>query len=148
MKNFLLTVLALIGFSGLAQEHVMAQDKMSLEQRTELRVKQITLDLDLNEKQQKELKTLLLADAQKKEARRIDLRENKDKRKELTADERFKMKNEALEDQIAFRKEIKKILTPEQMEKWSAKREAKMERTKKNGVQKKQQDRKGMKKGN
>ena len=32
-----------------------------------------------------------------------------------------------------IRKEIKKILTPEQMEKWSAKREAKMERTKKNG---------------
>lgn len=106
MKNFLLAVFALIGFSGLAQ------DKMSLEQRTELRVKQITLDLDLNEKQQHELKALLLADAQKKEARRIDLRENKEKRKELTADERFKMKNEALEEQIVFRKEIKKILTP------------------------------------
>ncbi|HNL68220.1 MAG TPA: hypothetical protein PKK76_06825 [Leptospiraceae bacterium] len=40
------------------------------------------------------------------------------------------MKNDLLDRQIAFKGDMKKLLTPEQYEKWEAKREAKKEKMK------------------
>ena len=82
----------------------------------------MTLDLNLNSEQQKEIKNLLLEKAKKREAE-VAFKTTKEKGQETTAEERFKIKNQVLDEQIALKEQIKKTLTTEQFNKWESKKE-------------------------
>lgn len=84
------------------------------EQKAELMTKRMTLMLDLTKSQANEIYTLALEKAKKQKA----LRNNKDENKTLTKEELFSRKSERLDNQIAFKKEMKRILNAEQYEKW------------------------------
>lgn len=99
-------------------------EKLTPEQHAELKVKKMTLELDLNQKQQQEIKTLFLENAKKREAKKEEWKKAKAENKKPTADERYKAQNDRLDGQIALKTELKKILTPEQMAKYEAKAEA------------------------
>ena len=124
MKKLIVTIVLVISSLSFAQE----KSKLSPEQQTELQVKKMTLDLDLDAKQQKELRTILLENNKKREAKKMALKEKMAKGQKPTSDERFEMKSKMLDDQIELKAKMKKILTPDQMKKWEAKQEERKEK--------------------
>lgn len=114
MKMWILAMAMAVSVGASAQDRKEHHEPLKPEQRAELQSKRMTLALDLNEKQQKDMQQLLLEKGkQRSEFRRQHMAERK-AGKELTADERFDRKNKILDDRIAMKAEMKKILTPEQ----------------------------------
>ena len=89
---------------------------MSAEDLAEIQTKKIVLRLDLDDKQTDQVYNLVL---EKTKARKAKMEANKGKKREdLTSEEKTKLMNERLDAQIAFKKEMKSILSKEQYEKF------------------------------
>ena len=119
MKTWILAMTMMMGLALNAQEKRERPEPLTTEQRTELQVKRMTLALDLNEQQQKEVSKLLLEKGKQKEALRKQHMANKKAGKKMTADERFAMKSHILDEKIEMKAAMQQILTPEQLEKLS-----------------------------
>lgn len=128
MKKLLIAIVMLGALTSFAQERKTDQDKLTPEQRVELQVKKMTLDLDLNDKQQKDIKKLLTEQAKKREEGKAKREAMKKVGTKPTSEERFAMKSKMMDEQIAFKAEIKKILSEKQMEKWEEHKEDRMEK--------------------
>ena len=112
---------------------------LTVEQRAELQVKKMTLELDLTPKQQTEVQKLVLTQVKKREEMRNEMKSKKEKGEKPTDEERFNNKSKKLDEQIAMKAEFKKILTPEQMAKFeeiNANRSEKMQEKRKQGKRK------------
>lgn len=118
MKKLILTTTLFVSTLTFAQEGKKSGEKLTQEQQTELQVKNMTLQLDLDEKQQKEIKSILVEQNKKREAKIAALKKRKEKGDTLSADEKFAIKNEMLDDQIEKKAQMKKVLKPEQFLKW------------------------------
>ncbi|MFY9243502.1 MAG: hypothetical protein WAO74_10770 [Polaribacter sp.] len=92
--------------------------KMSVEQHTTLAVKKMTLALDLSEKQQNQIIPLIKAQAETKKANMENWKALKESDKKPSADEIYEMQMKRLDNQIAFKKNMKNILDKEQFEKF------------------------------
>ena len=149
MKKLFVVAFLLVGLLIFAQEKPVQMkgkqakmernQNMTAEQKAELQVKKMTLDLDLSSKQQTEVQKLVLAQAQKKEVRQNEMKSKREKGQKPTDEERFNFKSERLDNQIAIKSEFKKILTPQQMTKWEelrANRKEKMQERRKQGKRK------------
>jgi len=128
MKKLIIATLLLVGISSFAQEknkmerrqHEMEMEKFTPEQRNELTLKKMTLELDLSSKQQSQMKSIIAEKSAKREAMMKARKENTEK---PTRDERFAMKSKMMDEQIAMKTKMKTILSPEQFEKWGAMKE-------------------------
>lgn len=118
MRRIFLAMLLVVGMTTIAQERKMKHDGLTSEQKTELRVKQMTLDLDLNESQQKQIKTLLLSEVKERETNKEAFLEKKEKGEKPSKEEMYDRKINRLDNQIEFKAKMKKILNEKQMEKW------------------------------
>lgn len=129
MKKAALAVITAltISLSVQAQERNRGE-RLTPEQRNQLQVKKMTADLDLNENQQKEVAKLFAEQAKKREAKMAERKANKEAKKELTADEKFKLKNDMLDAQIEHKAKMKKILNEKQYAKWEANMEKRQEK--------------------
>ncbi len=139
MKKLILAAVLVVSTLTFAQERVQKGEKLTPEQQTELQVKKMTLDLDLDSKQQAELKTILLEQAKKREAKMTEMKAKKEKGEKPSADEKFEMKNKILDNQIEHKAQMKKVLKPEQFQKWEKNlenRNEKMSERKQKGKQK------------
>lgn len=87
---------------------------LSAENRATLMSKKMTLELDLSQEQQAKVYQLFLEKTQK----RKDSKRHKQETK-LTKEMRFKTLNNRLDQKIAFKTEMKSILTKEQYTRWS-----------------------------
>lgn len=125
MKKLIIIMLALISTASYAQKDKSERghhkkemrqkgSDLSPEQRAELSTKKMTLHLDLNEAQQKDLYAIELEQAKLKKERF----ESKTDKQELKESERFEMKTKRLDNQIAFKKKMKSILSEDQYSKW------------------------------
>ncbi len=122
-KLITLALIATIGLSAYAQEKKERQgkreghamEKFTPEQRNELMLKKMTLELDLNASQQKEMGKLISEQSAKKEA---FMKNRKEKTEKPTSDEIFAMKSKMLDEQIAMNSKMKKILSADQFTKW------------------------------
>src|SRR5262245_38009821 len=117
MKNIIIAVVMMVSLTTFAQDKKMQGEGFTPEQKAELHVKKMTLALDLNDRQQKEMKKLLTEQSKKREEAKAKRLAMKDSDKKPTNDELFAMKSKMLDDQIAFKSEMKKILSDKQMEK-------------------------------
>lgn len=128
----MIIAIVLMSFVGFAQDKEVKTRKppLTAEQRTELRVKELTLQLDLTAAQQKEIKQVLLETEKKRDAVREELIAKRKSGVKPTDQERFDMKNKALDEKIALRDQMKKILKPEQFAKWEESREQKAQKMK------------------
>ena len=124
MKKLIVTIVLVISSLSFAQE----KSKLSPEQQTELQVKKMTLDLDLDANQQNELKTILLEQNKKRATKIAELKDKKKQGVKLSADEKFEMKSKILDEKIEYKAQMKKILKPEQFQKWEAKQEERKEK--------------------
>lgn len=127
MKKVLIAIIMMSSLATFAQDRKMKRNDFTPEQRVELQVKKMTLDLDLNDKQQKDLKKLLTEQSKKREEAKIKHEAIKAADKKPTNDERFAMRNKMMDEKIAFKAEMKKILNEKQMEKWEERQEDKKE---------------------
>ncbi len=123
MKNLMMAIVLLVGMTGIAQEQNRnsqnpKMEKLSAEQRNELRLKEMTLKLDLTAAQQKEMAKIIAEQSAKRESAMAERKAAKDKNAKMSADERFAKKSQMLDQKIAMKQRVKAILTPEQMEKW------------------------------
>jgi protein CpxP len=100
------------------------------EQRAELKVKQLTLALDLSNKQQKEMQKLLLDQNKDREQFIKSHKANVASGKKPSADERFAMQTKRIDAQIAMQREVRKVLTEEQFSKYEEMKTARHERFK------------------
>lgn len=139
MKKLILVTALVLSTLTFAQERGRKGEKLTPEQQTELQVKKMTLELDLDAKQQKEVKAILLEQAQKRQAKMAEMKTKREKGEKLSADEKFDMKNKMLDNQIEHKAQMKKILKPEQLQKWEQNlenRKEKMSERKERGKEK------------
>jgi len=124
MKKLFIVALAVVGMTSFAQQRNATAEKskmeqMTSEQRNQLQLKKMTLELDLNAAQQNEVRTIITEQSIKREARMAAGKETQDSaKKQLTADERFTKKNQMLDEQIEMKERMKKILLADQYKKW------------------------------
>ena len=134
MKKVFLAVLLLVGVAIFAQENRKPgskraeMEKMTPEQRSELRLKRMSTILNLTEKQQKEIAPILEEQQQKREKALADFKAMKEKGAKPSAEERAERAKQRDDDQKAMTEKLQKILTPEQMKKWEEKKERNKER--------------------
>ena len=105
------------------ERNEFGMEKLSSEQRTQLMVKKMTLELDLNAKQQEQVKQIIAEQMVKREEMRAEQMDKKEEDKKRTADQIFVIKNKILDEQIAMKNKMKTILSPEQLDKWNALKE-------------------------
>jgi periplasmic protein CpxP/Spy len=132
MKKLILIVMALGAMQVTAQEQRREhkqRDKQERSQRfkdftpeqiAELQTKKMALILDLTEAQQRDIKKIHLANAKGRQAKREEqkLKREKNNGEKRSKDERFNLMNERLEKQISNKKEMKRILSQKQFEKF------------------------------
>lgn len=127
MKKILVLALLSIGMMAGAQEKkertekAQAQDmrhRLTPEERTDLHVKRMTLDLDLTEKQQNDVRGILLDEEKNRELKMEEFKKVREAGEKPSKEEMLKMKNDQLDRQIALKAKMKTILTKEQYEKW------------------------------
>lgn len=112
MKKVVFVLIALIAFNVQAQEQQSRKgSNMTPEQMATMRNKQMTLALDLNESQQNKLLALNKQNSK-------DFKALRGEKKELTKEERFELKSQMLDKQIANQREMKNILNEDQYGKW------------------------------
>ncbi|AUC20959.1 hypothetical protein BTO15_01990 [Polaribacter sejongensis] len=99
--------------------------KLTAEQHATLAVKKMTLTLDLSEKQQNQIKPLLMAQMAERKTAMAERKANRADKKRPTADEMYAMKNERLDKRIAMKNRMKEILNKEQLEKFGKMRKNK-----------------------
>lgn len=124
MKKLILALALVVGLTTFAQEKrgkKGEREKMTPEQQVELQVKKMKLDLDLNDKQTVEIQKIVSKQVEKREAKRAEMQTRKTEGQKPSKDELFKTRSAMLDEQIAHKAEMKKILTAEQYTKWESK---------------------------
>lgn len=125
MKKLFVLALLLVGTTIIAQERNRkhqgnAMEQFTSEQKSQLMLKKMTLELDLNDSQQKEMSAIISDKMAKKEAHKTEMKAMKEKSVRPTNDERFAMHMKMLDEQIATKKRMEKILNAKQFEKWAS----------------------------
>ena len=150
MKKLCIIAIAFITLQATAQDQKPALTKskvervksdMTPEEIAQIQTKKMTLELDLNESQQKQVNALLLEEArnraEKKEAYN-KIKDNEEAKAALTKEDSVKMMNERLDNQIAMKAKMKNILNADQYAKWEQKMTQKT--GKREGFKKKMQE--------
>jgi hypothetical protein len=132
MKKLVIIIMALVAMQVTAQEHRKEHEKEAKKERIHkqmnftpeeiatLQTKKMVLRLDLTEAQQREIHKINLTNAKERKAKmeaHKKMREGNNEEKPSKED-RFKMMNERLDRQIANKKDMKRILSKEQFEKF------------------------------
>ncbi|NNC44479.1 MAG: hypothetical protein HKN99_01180 [Winogradskyella sp.] len=132
MKKIVIMAIALISLNAMAQPNDsqrqrgnhQKQDRammnMSPEEMATVKSKKMTLHLDLTEKQQSEVKALILKQAEKRQKQMDNRPKNDDGTfKKPTKEELVSMRNQKLDEQIEMKQSLKSILTKEQYEQFN-----------------------------
>jgi len=124
MKNLFMAALLMVGMASFAQEKIAPLqkreqlEKMTPEQRNDLKLKKMTVELGLNDKQQKEMSVLISEQSVKRENARQQRVADRKNGVKPTADERYKMESQILDEKKEMLDKMKTILTAEQYAKW------------------------------
>ena len=144
MKKLVMIMIAVATLQVSAQEQKREFRKQRMESKTtyspeemaQLQTKKMTLQLDLNDKQQKEVSAILLEQAKLRQSKREAFSQSKmkDEKKNWSKEDRLKMTNARLDHQIEMKKSMKNILSTEQFEKWNKTKEKHNEQYKKRSM--------------
>ncbi|QNM84479.1 hypothetical protein H9W90_09750 [Polaribacter pectinis] len=121
MKNLASILVLVFAFTLNTQAQKKRDHKrpeFTVEQHTNLAVKKMTLALDLSEKQQNQIKPLIMAKASERKAAMEKRKASKETKKRSTSDEIYAAKSKMLDNQIAMKNRMKEILNKDQFEKF------------------------------
>ena len=129
-------------------ERGQKESKLTVEQHTTLAVKKMTLALDLSDKQQEQIKPLLMAKMSERKASMEKRKEARDNKVKPTAEEMYAMQVKRLDHQIIMKKNMRNILNKDQFEKFEKMQKSKMRMAKnkmdgKKGSKKQKGDKRG-----
>lgn len=142
MKNLIVAFAIMISTLSFAQKG--EREKVSPEQRVDKQVKEMTSNLNLSEKQQGEVKAILLEQSKKREAKRAEMKAARERGETPTDEQRAEMKKKMIDEQLEMKTKMKKILSEEQLKKlkkpvWKkGNKWVKEEEKKKNALKKRQ----------
>ena len=138
MKKVIMAALLVVSLSSVAQQRrerpnrdQMNRDqmeKLTPEQRQEKHLNKLTTDLNLNAKQQEEVKKLLAEQSAKAAEFKAKREAKKDEQLLASAKERKEMAQKMKAEKEATDAKMKSILTPEQYTKWENDREIRKEK--------------------
>ena len=111
--------------------------RLTTEQLTTLKVKKMTLELELSEIQQNKLTPVIKELISERSAQLEKKRELKNDVKKINPNERYQMANKILDRKIMFQKEMRTILNEEQFKKFKTLEKKRNEKMKKRRHQKK-----------
>jgi hypothetical protein len=132
MKNLFLAFALVITTLTFAQKKERnVEDQLSTAQKTELLLKKMTLELDLTEKQQKDLKPILLEQANERAQKMAEFKAKKENGEKMSKEQKFAHANNKLDAQIAFKNKLKKVLTADQLAKIDDMKSSRREKSKK-----------------
>lgn len=134
MKKLALVVVLISGISLNAQRYGGDSPNMkdlSPQEVATLQTKKMTLALDLDQKQQTKVQSLLLTNATERKNKMEERKANKEEGNRPSKEERFAMQNERLDHMIAQKAAMKEILSQEQFEKWETMQEKRQKGKKK-----------------
>jgi len=152
MKKLVLIAIAFVTLQVTAQEQkrehrkgehkesVHKQDDLTPEQMATLQTKRMALYLDLTDAQQRGIQKINLVNAKERQAK-SETHKNKrasNKGEKPSQEARFNMANERLDKQIAYKKQMRSILSKEQFEKFEKGSKRKHIKQRKRGKQRKQ----------
>ena len=92
--------------------------RLTTKQLTTLKVKKMTLELELSEVQQKKLTPFITKQISERKIEADRMRESKNEVKNIDASNRYQMANKILDRKIMFQKEMRTILNEEQFKKF------------------------------
>ena len=130
MKKLIIIAIALVSLQGIAQgqkkdrpnnqERTQRMDNLTPDEAANLQTKKMTLHLDLNDKQQKEIYKLNLENATKRQEMKAAYKAKKDsgEMQKPSKEQRLAMQNAKLDYQIAMKAKMKTILNADQFSKW------------------------------
>ena len=111
--------------------------RLTTEQLTTLKVKKMTLELELSEIQQNKLTPVIKELISERSAQLDKKRESKNEVKNIDASNRYQMANKTLDRKIMFQKEMRTILNEEQFKKFKRLEKKRHQKMKKRRHQKK-----------
>lgn len=121
MKNLLSIVVLVFALTFTAQAQKKRGNmgsKLTIEQQTTLAVKKMTLVLDLSDKQQEQIKPIIMSKIKNKNDFTEKRKAAKVNKQKPTSDEIFAIKNKQLDNQIMMKNSIKNILNEKQFDKF------------------------------
>jgi len=121
MKNLLSIVVLVFAFTFTAQAQKKRGNmgsKLTIEQQTTLAVKKMTLVLDLSDKQQEQIRPIIMSKIKNKNDFTEKRKAAKVNKQKPTSDEIFAIKIKQLDNQIMMKNSIKNILNEKQFEKF------------------------------
>ena len=135
----LLALLICFSLTTNAQKKQLFKNKKRLttEQLTTLKVKKITLELELSEVQQNKLTPVIAKLISERVIEVNRMRESKNKVNNIDASNRYQMANRILDRKIMFQKEMRTILNEEQFKKFKTLEKKKNQKIKNRRHQKK-----------
>ncbi len=120
MKKVIVLMVLVVGLTTFAQgKRGEGREKLTPEQQVEVVLKRMNSELTLTEKQQGEIKPLLLEQAKKREAKMLEFKGQKEKGTKPTDEQIAQMKKNRIDEELAMKTKLKKILTEEQYTQWS-----------------------------
>ncbi len=118
MKNIasILVLIFVFTFTIQAQKKKGNKQQLTINQQTSLKVKQMTLVLDLSDKQQQQVNPLLRAEIAFRQAAMEKRKEARVEKRRLTSDEIYLIKSQLLDNKITMKRSMKNILNKTQFE--------------------------------
>jgi 23S rRNA pseudoU1915 N3-methylase RlmH len=131
MKKLVVILLLVVRITAIGQERGTKKPmsgkyaSLSSDEKVELKVKRMTKELNLNEKQISEVKVIVINEVEKREKAKAEMEAFRSQKKE-----------EMKQDSVVKIQEMKKILSTEQFAKWVKMREENREKMKEKAAQK------------
>ena len=118
MKNIasILVFIFVFAFTIQAQKKRDYKQQLTINQQTSLKVKQMTLVLDLSDKQQQQVTPLLRAAIAFRQAAMKKRKEARKQKKRPSSDEIYAIKSQVLDNKISMKRNMKNILNATQFE--------------------------------
>ena len=112
MKNIasILVLIFVFTFTVQAQKKRGYKQQLTINQQTSLKVKQMTLVLDLSDKQQQQVTPLLRAAIAFRQAAMKKRKEARKQKKRPSSDEIYAIKSQVLDNKISMKRNMKNIL--------------------------------------
>ena len=123
MKKLIVAFAILISSLSFAQSGDKKQ-RLTPEQNIEKRLKVMTNELNLSEKQQGEVKVIMLEQSKKREAKRVEMKAAREKGETISDEQKAEMKKGMIDEQLEMKTKLKKILSTEQLKKMKETRKA------------------------
>ena len=116
MKKLILAIAIMVSLVSFGQGKE-GKGKFKTEQEVEAQLKQMTTDLNLSDKQQGEVKLIMMDLFNKRQQMREEMKKDKESGVKISDEKKAEMKKHRIDEQLEMKTKIKKILSEEQMKK-------------------------------